>query len=102
MGNIAEKVFEAVKALPEQQAAEVLDFAEFLQAKMGQSSQRKREKAFLTPRPKFFWWGKASNMASSLPLHQHPRPHHRSPQQSISIQPLPCLCIRHPMDLPSL
>ncbi len=45
MSHIAEQVFAAVKALPEQQAAEVLHFAEFLQAKMGQSSQRKREKA---------------------------------------------------------
>jgi len=45
MSHIAEQVFEAVKALPEQQAAEVLDFAEFLQAKMGQSSQVRREKA---------------------------------------------------------
>lgn len=45
MSIIAEKVFEAVKALPEQQAAEVLDFAEFLQAKMGQLSEGRREKA---------------------------------------------------------
>lgn len=45
MSIIAEKVFEAVKALPEQQAAEVLDFAEFLQAKMGRLSASHREKA---------------------------------------------------------
>lgn len=35
MSSIAEQIFEAVKALPEQQAAEVLDFAEFLKAKAG-------------------------------------------------------------------
>lgn len=45
MGTIAEQVYEAVKALPEQQAAEVLDFAEFLQAKMGQQSAARREQA---------------------------------------------------------
>jgi hypothetical protein len=33
MSSIAEKVFQAVNALPEQQAAEVLDFAEFLLAR---------------------------------------------------------------------
>lgn len=31
--NIAERVYETVKTLPEQQAAEVLDFAEFLKSK---------------------------------------------------------------------
>ncbi|WNV04105.1 DUF2281 domain-containing protein [Candidatus Methylospira mobilis] len=38
MSGIAEKIFEAVKTLPDQQAAEVLDFAEFLKAR--QASQR--------------------------------------------------------------
>lgn len=33
MSIIAEKVFEAVKTLPDQQAEEVLDFVEFLKAK---------------------------------------------------------------------
>jgi len=48
MSIIAEKVFEAVKALPEQQAAEVLDFAEFLQAKIGQSSIEHQDRALTT------------------------------------------------------
>lgn len=44
LSNIAEKVFEAVKTLPEQQAAEVLNFAEALQAKrMEEYEQAKRE-----------------------------------------------------------
>lgn len=37
--NIADRIYEAVKSMPEQQAAEVLDFAEFLQAKTGCSRQ---------------------------------------------------------------
>lgn len=45
MGTIAEQVYEAVKALPDQQAAEVLDFAEFLQAKKGQQLAARREQA---------------------------------------------------------
>ena len=39
--NTAEKVFEAVKALPEQQAAEVLDFVEHLKAKQTRESHQK-------------------------------------------------------------
>lgn len=31
--NIAERIYEIVKSMPEDQAAEVLDFVEFLQAK---------------------------------------------------------------------
>jgi hypothetical protein len=38
MNAIAEKIFAAIKTLPEQQAAEVLDFAEFLQAKRTQGA----------------------------------------------------------------
>ncbi len=37
--SIADRIYEAVKTMPEQQAAEVLDFAEFLQAKAGRVSQ---------------------------------------------------------------
>jgi len=33
MGSIAEKIFEAVKNLPDQQAAPILDFAQALQAR---------------------------------------------------------------------
>lgn len=32
--NIAEQIYETVKNLPERQAAEVLDFAEYLKAKL--------------------------------------------------------------------
>lgn len=46
MSNIAEKVFEAVKTLPEQQAAEVLDFVEFLKFKSGLVQDNRREKAW--------------------------------------------------------
>lgn len=35
MSNIAEKLLHAVQSLPEPQAAEVLDFAEFLLARQG-------------------------------------------------------------------
>ena len=45
MGSIAEKIFETVKQLPEQQAAEVLDFAEFLQTRMLQEQTGRKEKA---------------------------------------------------------
>ena len=48
MSIIAEKIFETVKQLPEQQAAEVLDFAEFLQAKMRQEQIGRKEKALAT------------------------------------------------------
>jgi Protein of unknown function (DUF2281) len=37
--SIADRIYEAVKTMPEQQAAEVLDFAEFLQAKAGRVNQ---------------------------------------------------------------
>jgi len=46
--NTAEKVFEAVKALPEQQAAEVLDFVEHLKAKQAAQKQQLRAKALET------------------------------------------------------
>lgn len=48
MSIIAEKIVAAVKTLPEQQAAKVLDFAEFLQAKMAQQPPGNREKALAT------------------------------------------------------
>ena len=51
MSNIAEKVFEAVKALPEKQAAEVLNFAEALQAKRTEEyEQAKRWRCWTIPR----------------------------------------------------
>lgn len=37
--GIAEHIYETVKALPEQQAAEILDFAEFLKTKQTEQSQ---------------------------------------------------------------
>ena len=43
MSIIAEKVFEAVKTLPEQQAAEVLDFVEFLKSKTQKERCGRRE-----------------------------------------------------------
>lgn len=46
--SIAEKVFEAVKALPEQQAAEVLSFAEGLKAKLEATDRARRERALAT------------------------------------------------------
>ncbi len=45
MNAIAEKVYEAVKSLPDQDAAEVLDFVEFLKAKR---KQGRREQALAT------------------------------------------------------
>jgi hypothetical protein len=48
MSIIAEKVFEAVKTLPEQQAAEVLDFVEFLKSKTQKERGRRREIALAT------------------------------------------------------
>ena len=48
MSIIAEKVFEAVKSLPEQQAAEVLDFVEFLKSKTQKERGGRREKALVT------------------------------------------------------
>jgi hypothetical protein len=46
--TIAEKVYETVKTLHEQQAAEVLDFAEFLKAKADRERNERREKALVT------------------------------------------------------
>ena len=48
MSNIAEKVFEAVKTLPEHQASEVLDFVEFLKSKTQKERGGRREKALVT------------------------------------------------------
>jgi len=48
MSIIAEKVFEAVKTLPEQQAAEVLDFVEFLKSKTQKEQVGRREIALAT------------------------------------------------------
>jgi hypothetical protein len=46
MSIIAEKVFEAVKTLPDQQAAEVLDFVELLKAKTEQEQELRRKNAW--------------------------------------------------------
>ena len=46
--SIAEKIIEAVKDLPDQQAAEVLDFVEHLKAKQVEDKRQKREKALAT------------------------------------------------------
>ena len=43
MSIIAEKVFEAVKTLPEQQATEVLGFVEFLKSKTQKERGGRRE-----------------------------------------------------------
>ena len=48
MSIIAEKIFEAVKTLPEQQAAEVLDFVEFLTSKTQKERVERREIALAT------------------------------------------------------
>jgi hypothetical protein len=45
MSVIAEKVFEAVKALPDEQAAEVLNFVEGLKASLEAGQQARRERA---------------------------------------------------------
>lgn len=45
MSVIAEKVFEAVKALPDEQAAEVLNFVEGLKANLEAGQQARRERA---------------------------------------------------------
>ncbi len=44
--NIAERVFEAVKAMPERQAAEVLNFAEALQARKEEEYEQAKQRAF--------------------------------------------------------
>ena len=46
--TIAEKLYEAVKNLPEQQAAEVLDFVEHLKVKHDEEQRRNREQALAT------------------------------------------------------
>ena len=48
MSIIAEKVFEVVKTLPEQHAAEVLDFVEFLKSKTEKGWGGRREIALAT------------------------------------------------------
>jgi len=48
MSNIAEKIFEAVKNLPEQQATEVLDFVEFLKSKTQKERAGRKEIALAT------------------------------------------------------
>lgn len=45
MSTIPEKIFELVKTLPEQQAAEVLDFVEGLKAKQAEDQRIRRENA---------------------------------------------------------
>jgi hypothetical protein len=45
--NIAERLFEVVNTLPEQQAAEVLDFAEFLLARQRQAPIGKTLSSFI-------------------------------------------------------
>lgn len=45
MSVIAEKVFEAVKTLPDEQAAEVLHFVEGLKASLEAGQQARRERA---------------------------------------------------------
>ena len=46
--NIAEKIYEAVKALPEQTACEVLSFAESLIAKQVEEERIRRENTVST------------------------------------------------------
>jgi hypothetical protein len=48
MSAIADQVYEAVKTLPEQQAAEVLDFVALLKAKAEQENKERRKKALAT------------------------------------------------------
>lgn len=48
MSIITEKVYEAVKTLPEQQVAEVLDFVEFLKSKTEKERDVRREIALAT------------------------------------------------------
>jgi hypothetical protein len=45
--NIAERLVEVVNTLPEQQAAEVLDFAEFLLARQQPASNEKSLSSFI-------------------------------------------------------
>jgi transposase len=46
--NIAEKIYETVKTLPEQTACEVLYFAESLKAKQAEEMRKRRENALDT------------------------------------------------------
>lgn len=46
--SIAEQVFDAVKTLPEQQAAEVLDFVQFLKGKSTRLHTDRRDIALAT------------------------------------------------------
>ncbi|MCX7088351.1 MAG: DUF2281 domain-containing protein [Methylococcales bacterium] len=46
--NIAEKIYETVKTLPEQTACEVLHFAESLKAKQAEEEAGRRKKALAT------------------------------------------------------
>lgn len=48
MSSSAEKVFEGVKTLPDQQASEVLDFVEFLKSKTKQAPASRIEIALAT------------------------------------------------------
>ena len=45
MSNIAEKISEAVKTLPDQDAAEVLDFVELLQARQVKRRSEEQEQS---------------------------------------------------------
>jgi hypothetical protein len=46
--NIAERIYETVKTMPEQTACEVLNFAEKLKAKQSEEEQTRRENALAT------------------------------------------------------
>jgi len=46
--NIAERIYETVKTLPEHTATEVLDFAESLKAKQADDERIRRENALAT------------------------------------------------------
>ncbi len=50
MSIIAEKIFEAVKTLPEQQTTEVLDFVEFLKSKKLRNNKGCSKRIHCTPR----------------------------------------------------
>ncbi len=45
MASVAEKIYETVKGMSEQQAAEVLDFAQALQAKKDEEYEQAKQKA---------------------------------------------------------
>jgi len=48
MTTLAERIFETVKTLPDQQAAEVLDFAETVKAKQMKEAQLRKDNALAT------------------------------------------------------